>query len=211
MVKGIAIYVEGGGDHHSTKTPFREGMSEFLRSIRDRARRRGVFWNVVPCGPRKEAYDKFQKALENKPDWCNVLLVDSEEPVVDGRSAWEHLRHRKGDGRRRPADAGDEQCQMMVVCMEAWLLADPDGLAKHFGGRFDKSKLPPPDQAENRTKDAITVALRQATRDTPAGEYKKIRDGARLLAAVNPGTVRNCCTWCDRFFTMLEYTLGAAS
>jgi hypothetical protein len=200
----IAIYIEGGGDTAQTLAPFRRGMSDFLKPVVDEARKRRIHWRVIPCGGRKAAFDAFLDAVKNKPDVHNVLLVDSEDPVAITTSPWTHLHNRQGDGWKKPSDMDDSRCQLMVACMEAWFLADRNGLKKHFGGNFDEEKLPPENLAESRTKDAIEAALRQATRNTPAAEYRKIRDGAKLLSRVNPAVVRKHCQWCDRLFTALE-------
>ena len=97
---------------------------------------------------------------------------------------------------------------MMVACMEAWFLADPDGLKKHYGGNFNEKALPPANQAETHTKDTIKKALKKATRPTPASEYQKIRDGAKLLETIDPTEVRGQCRWCERLFQALAKTIG---
>ena len=208
MVKSIAIYMEGGGDTNHTIEPFRKGISSFLKPVVDQVRARRIKWRVIPCGGRKQAYDAFVNALETEPDAFNILLVDSEDPVVSTVLPWAHLKNRVGDQWNKPAGADDSHCQLMVACMEAWFLADPNALTRHFKGNFDKGKLPAPDLAESRTKKAINNALRQATRKTRAREYKKIRDGAKLLEKLDPATVRNHCYWCDRLFQTLGKAVG---
>jgi hypothetical protein len=209
VVKDIAIYVEGGGDTVSTREPFRRGMSAFMKSVVSVVRQRCIRWRVVPCGPRGAAYAAFVDALANEPGVFNVLLIDSEDPVPITVAPWEHLNSRVGDKWDKPAGADDERCQMMVACMEAWFLADPDGLRRHFGGNFDSGKLPPPNQAETRTKADISDAMRKATSSTPAREYQKIRDGARLLEKVDSAEVRKHCKWCERLFRTLGNAIEA--
>jgi len=208
VVKDIAIYVEGGGDTAQTLDPFRRGMSAFLKPVVAVVRERRIRWRVVPCGGRQAAYDAFVDALANEPEVFNVLLVDSEEPVAITVAPWGHLKSREGDKWDKPAGADDKRCQMMVACMEAWFLADPAGLKKHYGGNFNEEALPPANQAETRTKDSINDALRKATRPTPAKEYQKIRDGAKLLEKVDPAEVRNHYKWCDRLFQALGKAIG---
>lgn len=210
MTASIAIYIEGGGDTAQTLTPFRTGMSAFLKPIVDEVRKKRIKWRVIPCGGRKAAYDAFVDAVANEPDVHNILLVDSEDPVAITVAPWTYLRNRPGDGWAQPAGIDDTRCQMMVACMEAWFLADPAGLKRHFGGNFDERKLPSASQAESQTKAAITNALRQATRSTPASEYQKIRDGAKLLGKVDATVVRSHCLWCDRLFKTLETVIGAS-
>ena len=209
MVKSIAIYMEGGGNSSSTKDPIRRGMSAFLKLAVDAVREHRIRWRVVPCGGRKTAYDAFVDALANEPEVHNMLLVDSEDPIAITLAPWTHLRNRPGDGWRQPGGADDSRCQMMVACMEAWFLADPAGLKMHFRGNFDEGKLPAANLAETRTQADISDALRQATRNTKAKEYQKIRDGAKLLEKVDPAKVRKHCKWCERLFQTLGTVIGA--
>jgi hypothetical protein len=209
VVRDLAIYVEGGGDTAETLNPFRRGLSAFLKPVVDAVRERRIRWRIIPCGGRRQAYDAFVDALAKEPEVFNVLLVDSEDPVGITDSPWRHLKNRPGDQWDKPAGADDDRCQMMVVCMEAWFLADPAGLLRHYGGRFDSATLPPANQAETRTKAAINNALRKATRSTPAREYQKIRDGAKLLEKVDAAEVRKHCRWCDRLIQTLGNAIGA--
>ena len=209
MVK-VAIYLEGGGPTQKTQDLIRRGFTTFLWPVVQAARMCGGYVRPVVCGGRRQAYDYFCDALVKSPDVCNMLLVDSEDPVT-ALSPWTHLLNRPGDGWIRPASADDTSCHLMVVCMEAWFLADPEGMKKHFGGNFDPGKLPPANQAETRTKAAINDALKNATRNTKAGEYRKIRDGAKLLEKVNPAVVRRHCAWCQRLFARLENAVGPAT
>jgi hypothetical protein len=209
-VNRIAIYVEGGGPRSATRRPFRDGMCTFLGPVLSEVRRRRIGWQVIPCGGRKQAYDAFVDALRNEPNAFNVLLVDSEAPIAITVSAWEHLKNRPGDGWAPPAGADNSRCQMMVACMEAWFLADPAGLKKHYGGNFSVRALPPANQAETRTKRDINNALKKATRNTTAKEYQKIRDGAKLLEKVDPDEVCKHCKWCERLFKQLRDAIGAS-
>lgn len=207
MIKRIALYVEGGGNTPATLATFHRGMSRFFQPLVDEVRHRRIGWRVIPCGGREQTFKAFVDALRHEPEVFNVLLVDAEEPVAAGATPWGHLAAH--GGWTCPDGADDARCHLMVVTMEAWFLADPDALKKHFGGNFDASKLPPANQAESRPKRVIEDALRQATRGTKAGEYRKIRDGAKLLEAVDPAVVRRHCKWCDRLFTDLGQAIGA--
>jgi hypothetical protein len=210
VVKSIAIYIEGGGPTGATRDPLRRGISAFLNPVLAEVWKRRIQWRLIVCGGRQEAYDKFCDALLKEPQVFNVLLVDSEDPVAITVAPWTHLLNRPGDGWLQPAGAEDAQCQLMVACMEAWFLADPAGVKKHFGGNCNSGKLPAANIAETRTKPDIYNALRQATRSTPAQEYRKIRDGARLLEKVDPAEVRKHCKWCERLFQTLGDAIGTS-
>lgn len=58
-MNGVAVYMEGGGETAEAKAQIRLGMSEFLRDLREAARRKRWFWKVVPCGSRVEARDSL--------------------------------------------------------------------------------------------------------------------------------------------------------
>jgi len=45
----IAVYMEGGGHSVETKAELRQGISEFLSSLREAARQKGLHWRVVAC------------------------------------------------------------------------------------------------------------------------------------------------------------------
>ena len=109
MINSIAIYIEGGGNTPQTLTPFRRGMSAFLKPVVDVVRQKRIRWRVIPCGGRRQAYDAFVDAIENEPDVFNVLLVDSEESVSDA-SPWTHLQNREGDQWTQPSAVDDARC-----------------------------------------------------------------------------------------------------
>ena len=200
--------MEGGGDTARTIDPFRRGMSAFLKSVKAEVRARHIRWRVIPCGGRREAYDAFIDALDKEPEVFNVLLVDSEDPIAITVAPWKHVKQRKGDKWDQPKGADDARLQMMAACMEAWFLADPAALEKHFGDDFDSGTLPSPDDAESRTKANVSDALKKAAKKTTAKEYRKIRDGAKLLEKIDSSVVRRRCKWCDRLFDTLAEAIG---
>ncbi len=203
MVSDIAIYLEGGGPTAATRTPFRRGMSGFLKPIVEIARSNRIRWRIVPCGGRSEAFEDFCDALTNEPGVFNVLLVDSETLPATANLPWSHLSQRKGDEWKKPASAADEHCHLMAACMESWLVVDREALKKHFGKGFDEAKLPNPEYIETTEKEKIADALSKAVNGTTAGSYEKIRDGAKLLELADSVRVRKYCKWCDRLFNTL--------
>jgi len=211
MSINISIYFEGGGKGDaSSMSAMRQGMSRFLLSgigeVRGKAR-----WKVIPCAGRTQTYNAFINALETDAATINILLVDSEDPVkfTNDPRPWEHLTKRIGDQWKQPRGVDHDRCQLMVACMEAWFLADPAGLKKHYGGNLDTAKLPAANLAESRTRADINDALQKATKNTKAKEYQKIRDGAKLLEKVNSAEVRKHCKWCERLFMDLGKAIGA--
>lgn len=198
MIRGVRIYIEGGGDGKHSKGSFRRGMQAFLQSLREKSRSR-LRWNMIACGSRGQAFDMFCTAIQQHPDCFNILLVDSEGPVND--SPWVHLRKR--DNWLQP-DCTDGQCQLMVQLMETWFVADPDALARHFGQGFRRRKLPRHANVENIPKKDVIVKINKAVHDTSKKSYRKMRDGPRILELLNADTVRARASYCDRLFATIE-------
>ena len=105
-MNGIKIFMEGGGSGALGKSAIRQGMGEFLASIRSAAQKRGITWNLMPCGSRENTFDRFSKALDrDQESVAYILLVDAEAAVTapDPRI---HLRGQDGwDLTGVPADS----------------------------------------------------------------------------------------------------------
>ncbi len=202
MVSEIRIYAEGGGDGRETKAGLREGLSEFLSSLRTMARERSIRWSVISCGSRNNAFRNFKIALRQHGHAFNVLLVDSESPVKD--VPWAHLRSR--DGWARP-EASEDQCQLMVETMEAWLIADPDALERFYGQHFERHMIPKTQNVEALAKNRVARSLKLATRKTAKGEYHKTRHAPLLLKALDTEKVRRRAGHCERLFRTLEHLM----
>jgi hypothetical protein len=196
MVKEIRIYVEGGGGKES-KALMRRAFGRFLSEAGSAAWEREFGLQVVACGSREAAHEKFQRARTEHPTAFNMLLVDSEAPVTT--SARSHL------GWKLDAVA-DDQVQLMVQAMEAWLIADPETLARFYGQGFAANKLPRTQNVERIPKDDLEPALKLATRRTKKGEYHKTRHAFDLLAQIDPEKVRSRAPHCERLFrTLLDH------
>ena len=200
-MKEIRIYVEGGGDGSDSRAAIRQGFSRFLRSLHDLARAKRSGLKVVLCGPRQQAYRDFQTALRANPESLNVLLVDSEE-AVSASSPRDHLRNRIHDGWH--LDVADGQVHLMVQVVEAWLIEDPDTLAKYYGQGFRRNALPKAEDVEAVDKTRLHSALVRATEKTQKNRYHKITHCSELLARIDPGLVRQKARHCDRMFRDLE-------
>jgi len=199
MVNEIRIYVEGGGDQRSGKAAIQEGFSKFLSPLKEMARQRRIRWNVIACGPRNAAFDAFGIALKIHREAFNVLLVDAEGAV--SHAPWDHLRQR--DGWPVPG-ISDDNCQLMVQIMEAWLISDLVALANFYGHQFNLNTIPKQEDVESVDKTDLTSALRSATQNTQKGEYHKIRHGPKILALMDRQKVRFRARHCERLFSILE-------
>jgi len=200
VVSEIRIYVEGGGDSRETKKKFRTGFGQFLSPLRDKARNRRIEWNVIACGPRFTAYQDFKTALNSHPEALNILLVDSEGTVDKKRKSWAHLKVRRGDEWTKPKGVKNDNCQLMVQTMEAWIIADLETLADFYGQGFSKKAIPGNQNVEEIEKSDLSSALDNATKKTQKGKYLKIRHGAELIGKIDHKIVRGKALHCDRLF-----------
>lgn len=114
----VKIYIEGGGDSKSQHVQCREGFRKLFENAGFAGR---MPWTVAGGG-RGSTFDAFKTAAAiGSPDTVPMLLVDSEDPVT-APTAWGHLQAR--DGWECPANITDDQAQLMVTCMETWIMAD---------------------------------------------------------------------------------------
>lgn len=198
MVKGIRLYVEGAKDVPAAKK-LRAGISDFLAELRDEARRRRVEWTVVACGHREDAYRDFRNGQARHPDAFNVLLVDSESSVQG--SPREHLS--SADHWAMDASA-DDHVHLMAQAMEAWFIADVDGLAAFYGKGFSGNALPKTRDVETIPKDDLVPALKHATRGTTKGEYHKTQHAFDIVARLDSDKVRSRAPHCERLFEIIH-------
>ncbi|MBI5879568.1 MAG: DUF4276 family protein [Chloroflexi bacterium] len=131
-----------------------------------------------------------------------ILLVDSEEPL--SLLPWHHLHER--DGWEQPKGATDDQAQLMVTCMETWLVADREALTSFFGHHLRASALPPLVELEQRGRHEVQQALADATR-TCSTPYRKGDVSFRLLAVVNPAVLAQHLPNFERFIKALRRLL----
>lgn len=158
---------------------------------------------IVACGPRSEAYKRFRRAFAaRQPDDFVVLLVDSERPVRLPHT-WQHLAA-PPDKWDTPAGAGEDNAHLMVQCMEAWLIADPDALAEHFGSEFRKSALPSNQNVEQVSKNDLLARLDGAIRGTKHGRYHKGRHSFTLLERIDPARVEEASPHARRFLDAMR-------
>jgi hypothetical protein len=208
----IAVYVEGGGDKTATQEELRRGFDALFVTQRCKAREKRGSLRFICCGGRDQAYKAFKNALEVNCQRTNVLLVDSEtsiDPVPtnkakDGEIRIAHLRQRAGtEGRGQGdgwvlSDAVAAQIHLMVQCMEAWIVADPETLEEFYKPNFKKDKLPKRPNLEEESKPDIYAKLEMATEVTQQdksnkGKYGKIKHASKLLQMIRPDKVAARC------------------
>lgn len=119
--------------------------------------------------------------------------MDAEDAVT--ALPREHLKQRDGWDL---STAHEDQIHLMVQTMEAWLLSDPEALAKYYGQGFNANPLPKRTNLEDEPKANLCPALEKATRKTQKGEYKKIAHASDLLAKVDPRKSQARAPHCKR-------------
>ncbi|MGZ3431195.1 MAG: hypothetical protein ACXWN0_05495, partial [Isosphaeraceae bacterium] len=187
-MKEIAIHFEGGGDTAQQKVEPRTGLGCLLDAQKTAARAKGLGWKLVPSGGRQRAYDALINAMRRGDGTTlNVLPVDSEEalapepPPAETESREEKRQRERSNARVRRdhlayrdgwdlSDVEPEQIHLMVPCMEAWIAADPDGMALYYGQGFRLKSLPRRLNLEDEPKANLYSKLANATKDTSKGE-----------------------------------------
>ena len=199
MVSAVTLYVEGGGDSKGLHSRCREGFRKLLEN----ASFKGRMPRIVAGGGRDRAFDMFCKAQRTSGGTdCAILLVDSEEPVRVA-TCWEHLQGR--DHWARPHGATDDQAQLMVTCMETWIMADRAALRCVFGDCLRLSALLPESGLEQRRRDEVQEVLENATRG--CSRRKAYRKGARsfeVLAKLDPDQLKQHLSYFRRLVEALD-------
>lgn len=197
------IYVEGGSSSNKAlRIACESGFSKLLLNCGYK----DCMPRITACGGRNQAHYRFTTAhREGSADFV-ALLVDSEEPVQKNKTQWQHLEERPDNRLSRPLDASDEQVFLMTTCMETWIAADPAALEKRYGGNFQTSALPAPDNLEARSKEAVFNCLVHATRKCNA-QYTKGLHSFDLLGKLSPATLRNNLPSFKRMMNILNREL----
>lgn len=192
-MRKVSLYIEGGGSSRNTMRPLRTGFSKFLRNAGIDSRK----IQIKVCGDRDETHKRFVRACEDGGADYKMLLVDSEGPV--NSTPKQHLRNRDG----WKVNESEDQYHLMVQAMEAWLIADREAVKQYYGQGFQESAIPAAQDVEQIDKDLPKSSLDKAAKKTNKEGYQEIRDGARLLAKINPEEVRKKARHCERLFLTL--------
>ena len=210
-MKAIAIYLEGGGAGAGSaqqKADLRTGMDALLATQKQAARDKKLGWKLIPCGSRNQAFDAFDHALQQADeDTLLVLLVDSENAIAKetkdaDANAQARVKHLTQRDNWDLSAVAPKQIHLMVQCMEAWIVADPEELAAYYGKRFHAKSLPNRQDLEEEPKPDLLDKLKKATQKTQKGEYAKIKHASNLLARIDQGRVSQRCA---RFATFTAW------
>ena len=214
----LAIHVEGGGETRNLQAALRRGFDGLLELQKNRARNKGIGWKLLCAGGRDQAWEAFRHALEESPADCNILLVDAEEPlhlhpvtgneVQDAANRARHLHRRDG----WLITGIDHRCMhLMVRCMEAWIAADPDALARYYKQGFNHTLLPARVNLEDEPKVSLFAALAAATRQSKTrGEYTKRRHASEILPLLSHTMVSARCPHFSIFTAWLDQVISAS-
>lgn len=213
----VVVYVEGGGDIATQRRTMRLGFDRLFSTWRERAPRNGYSLRFVCCGSRQQAYDDFCAAVRAYSGRVNALLVDSEAPIAQPTDD----AQKDAEARRRHLAARDgwnlegvnaERIHLMVQCMEAWIVADPEALSAFYGQYFKASALPARQSLEQEPKRDIYDKLAKATGDRriTQGPYGKIGHASRLLQRIEPAKVAVRCPHFATFTRWLDATIASA-
>lgn len=204
----VFVYAEGGGsgaDSAALQAEFRQAFADFFsKTVLGKTRRP----RVVSCGGREQAFDAFKTARAQGKN--ALLLVDSEDPVSAAHQPpppgnwqpWAHLKQ-QANWNQTPGSS-DDDCHMMVQCMESWFLADAAALSEFFGNGFNNAVLPANQNIEQLLKPDVYQALEQATKSckTKVG-YSKGAHSFKLLSKIDPEKVMAASPWAKRFIDEL--------
>lgn len=108
-------------------------------------------------------------------------------------------------------DAVDAECiHLMVQCMEAWIVADPEALAAFYDQYFKANALPARQNLEEEPKQDLYDKLDKATADKRLikGRYGKIRHASELLKRIDPAKVAMRCPRFATFTRWLDATIA---
>lgn len=192
------IYIEGGGEGQLLDTLFRQGWTAFFKA----AGLEGRMPRIVRGQGRQRTYELFVTAVENPREGeLPLLLVDSEGPVAQAHTEWEHLKAR--DDWDKPGGASDEQAFLMVQLMETWFLADRDLLRRYFGSALREDHLKAWRSLAEVPKATVLQALDRATAACPM-RYAKGKVSFELLAKLNPLKVEQACPDAQRLLDRLR-------
>jgi hypothetical protein len=184
-VINVKLYIEGGGDSKEQHSRCREGFRKLL----ERSGFSGRMPRIIAGGGRNATFRSFAIAIRSGECKYPILLVDSEDVLSNSNTrAWEHLAER--DNWERPQRVEDDQAQLMVTCMETWIIADRTALRTYFGAFIRESSLCSIIDLETRHRHEIQEALADATNNCKK-IYRKGERSFEIVAQLNPEILKH--------------------
>ena len=158
--------------------------------------------SVVRGKGRCRTFDLFIMGVSYpRPGELPFLLVDSEDAVHSGHSAWQHLKARNNWD--KPNGASDDQAFLMVHLMETWFIADRKMLRRYFGPSLRENHLPATPTLEAVSKGQVLDALDNSTAGCSKW-YAKGKVSFELLAELDPAEVAKACPHAERLLRRLR-------
>jgi Domain of unknown function (DUF4276) len=210
MVKEIHIYVEGGipkGRSTNKRTRYhdiqmRQGFNDFFFQAvkKQNVPLSNTPFKIILCGSNAETMKEFTDSLKNPSSSFNILLVDAEKEVED-EDVIKHLKSLNSGF--KVGNFSERQCHLMVQCMEAWFIADHEGLKKCFAKDFKPSReLSKLGNVENLSKDKVFELLQKATN----GKYNsdtKLQFSGVILKGLDGTKVAEKSKFCEKLLQVL--------
>ncbi len=202
MVKRyVRVYIEGGATGKTADNDFRRAWRKFLHELDDVARENGYqSLEVVRGKGRSDTFRRFRHYQKQYPHDLCVLLADSETEVAQTDRVWDVVAKREGDKWQKPEWATERHLYLMVVFVETWLLTDPEALQTFFKRDFEPKFLPATN-LEERSKEEVDKALKQASKKCKNGPYRH-GQAHEIIETVRPDQVRTLHHG-KRLFTVL--------
>lgn len=160
-----------------------------------------VHWSDRYLG-REDLLNKLPKlvrvAARESSDPRIIVLVDylpQNKPPVDCEAYRRRIRNRVDKGLQRLVSA-----HLAVPDIEGWLLAERSSLAHELN--IDERAIPAVDAARSAVEQVIRL-FRSAKRD-----YRKTREGVRILGQLDRGKLCDRCPEAHKFFEEVELLCG---
>lgn len=161
---------------------------------------------LVACGGRGDVFDRFRTALRTRDNNYIARWIDSEDPMTNTESAWDHLAAvTTVVAWERPNGVTDDQVLFMTTCMETWIVADRETLKAHYGGKLLENRLPSLVGLEGKNRHLVQDALARATESCPS-PYKKGEKSFAIFAKLDPAALNKLPSF-DRTRKILEKKL----
>jgi hypothetical protein len=206
LVKRILLLVEGG-EPAGADPALREALLVFFRPLSDSLETIGWSLEISTIGSRFNAAEDYRLSLETNSADAVALLIDSEEPIVDGLV--EHLRlqgERSGKDWDLTGCCREELCYYMCRCAETWLSEDLVSLGRYYGDGFDADRLRDGQPSEEWSVEKVLNQLKAATRHSERGTYHKRNHTPGIFRTAQASVVMHLAH-CKRLFTDLPLYL----